>query len=78
MTLSKTHNRMQRNFLLFYLKNRCYFNDEILQMLSRAQHDGQLHNIFHLPSYVYSGASKEEVLMKELHVADQHSHTGKI
>jgi hypothetical protein len=69
---------MQRNFLSFYLKNRCYFNEGILQMLSRAQHDGQLHNIVHPPLYVYSGASNKEVLVKELHVADQHSHTGKI
>jgi hypothetical protein len=28
--------------------------------------------------YVYSGASNDEVLVKELHVTDQHSHTAKI
>ena len=47
-------------------------------MLSRAQHDCQLHNIVHHPLYVYSGASYEEVLVKELYVADQHTHTSKI
>jgi hypothetical protein len=78
MILSRRRDRMQRNSLLFCLKNQCYFNDRILQMLSRAQHDCQLHNIAHPPLYVYSGASNDEVLVKELHVADQHSHICKI
>ena len=40
-------------------------------MLSRAQDDCQLHNVIaHHPLYVYSGASNDGVLVKEIHVTD--------
>ena len=53
MIISRTHNRMQRNFLLFYLKNQCYFNVGLLQMLSRAHNTIVRYIILSTLHYMY-------------------------